>query len=289
MSASFFSAFASNAYVRGGQEFLESNSIVAKFAFLILALIVFMLVLRMATSLLSYIFTPSSSPILIKGLINAKQMLRIPQDPAQRNAKPILRSINTDDGLEFTWAVWIYVDDFTYKLNEFKHVFHKGNSNINVTPGSTTLGMNYPNNGPGLYITPNENNLLVVMNTFDKIQEDITVKDLPLNKWVHVVMRVSKQHQLDVYINGSLAKRHQLSSVPKQNYGDVYVSMNGGFSGYTSSLRYFSEALGTNQIRSLLYDGPNLKVVGDESLNPKDVAPQYLSSRWYFRGADDTN
>ena len=35
--------FSSNQYVQGSKEFLQSNSIVAKFAFLILILIIFMM------------------------------------------------------------------------------------------------------------------------------------------------------------------------------------------------------------------------------------------------------
>ena len=104
-----------------------------------------------------------------------------------------MRSVNDAEGLEFTWSVWIHVDDFTYKQNEYKHVFHKGNDDINITTEPT--GLNFPNNGPGLYIAPKTNNLVVIMNTFNKINEEIVVKDLPLNKWVNVIIRVSNQHQ----------------------------------------------------------------------------------------------
>ena len=83
--------------------------------------------------------------------------------------------------------------------------------------------------------------LMIVMNSFDEIMEKIQIKDLPLHKWVNVIIRVTKQQQLDVYINGTLVKRHMLKGVPRQNYGDVYLSMNGGFSGNTSELRYFEK------------------------------------------------
>ena len=243
------------------KDFLQSNSIVAKFAFLIMVLILFIVALRLGAWILTLLFTPSTNPILIDGMINAKQMMRIEQDPSSPGAVPIVRSVNENDGLEFTWSVWIFVDDFTYKQNEYKHVFHKGND-----------------------ITPNTNNLLVIMNTFDTIKEEVIIKDLPLNKWVSVIIRVSNQHVLDVYINGVLTKRHQLKSVPKQNYGDVFVSMNGGFSGYTSELRYFGNAIGTNKIQSIVDSGPNMKMVGSDMTQSK---PQYLSSRWYFAGTND--
>jgi len=275
-------SFGSNRTVDGTTDFLQSNSIIAKFAFLIMVLILFIVALRLGASLLTWLFTPSSNPILIDGMINAKQMLRIQQDPSVPGAIPIVRSVNGNEGLEFTWSVWIFVDDFTYKQNEYKHVFHKGNDNINLT--QPPIGLNYPNNGPGLYITPHTNNLVVIMNTFDKIKEEIVIKDLPINKWVSVIIRVSNQHVLDVYINGVLTKRHQLKSVPKQNYGDVFVSMNGGFSGYTSELRYFDYALGTNKIQSIVDSGPNMKMKGNDMTKSK---PQYLSSRWYFAGTNN--
>jgi hypothetical protein len=281
-SSSGFSQFNSNKYLAGTREFLESNSIVAKFAFLLLVLILFVMALRLGTSILSWIFTPSPNPILINGMIDAKQMIKIPQDPNVNGAIPIMRSKNNKDGLVFTWSVWIFIDDLQYRQNEYRHIFHKGNDDINVT--TVPIGMNQPNNAPGLYIAPGTNDLIVIMNTFDKIKEEIVIQDVPLNKWINVIIRVDEQHKLDAYINGKLVKRHILASVPKQNYGDVYVSMNGGFSGYTSALRYFDTALGTNQIQSIVDAGPNLKMIGSDM---KNSMPRYLSLRWFFSGAND--
>lgn len=278
----FIKPFSSNKYLQGSSDFLQSNSLVAKFAFLILALILFFIALRIGSSILAWFFSPSPSPFLIDGMIASNQMMRIPQDPKVPGAIPILRSVNNTDGLEFTWSVWIFVNDFAYKEHEYKHVFHKGNDGINVS--TEPIGMNYPNNGPGLYIAPHTNNLVVVMSTFDETKEEVIVKDLPLNKWVNVIIRVSKQNQLDVYINGVLAKRHVLKSVPKQNYGDVFVSMNGGFSGFTSDLRYFNEALGTSYIQYIVDKGPNEKMLNGDMTKSK---PQYLSGRWYFNRSED--
>jgi len=280
-ASGFIKSFSSNRYLEGSSEFLKSNSIVAKFAFLVLALIVFMFALRVGTSILSWLFSPSHSPILIDGMAPANIMMLIPQDPNVPGAIPILRSNNNTDGLEFTWSVWIYVLDLAYKEHDYKHIFHKGNDGINMS--TDPVGMNSPNNGPGLYISPHTNNLVVVMSTFEEPKEEVTVKDLPLNKWVNVMIRVSKQNQLDVYINGLLAKRHILKSVPKQNYGDVFVAMNGGFSGYISELRYFDKSLGTTQIQTIVDKGPNMRMINDMD----KAKPPYLSSRWYFNRTED--
>lgn len=276
--------FSSNKYLSGTSEFLESNSIVAKFAFLLLVLILFVVLLGVGASLLTWIFSTSPNPILIDGMIDAKQMIKISQNPSVNGSIPILRSTNENDGLVFTWSVWIYINDLQYRNNEYKHIFHKGNDDINVT--KVPIGMNQPNNAPGLYIAPNTNDLVVVMNTFNSIDQEVTLQDIPLNKWVNVIIRVDEQHQLDVYINGRLSKRHILNGIPKQNYGDVFVSMNGGFSGYTSSLRYFAEAIGASKIQSIVEAGPNMTMNSSSSSMTNSV-PNYLSLRWFFRDAND--
>ena len=49
----------------------------------------------------AWIFSPSPNPILINGMMDAKQMLRVPQDPSSSGAIPIIRSVNDAEGLEF--------------------------------------------------------------------------------------------------------------------------------------------------------------------------------------------
>jgi hypothetical protein len=90
---------------------------------------------------------------------------------------------------------------------------------------------------------------------------------------------------LDVYINGTIVRSVQLAGVPKQNYGDVFVAMNGGFSGYVSNLWYYNYGLGTAAIQNIVQNGPNTKMVGSNAMNMKN--PNYLSLRWYFYGTQD--
>ena len=216
---------------------------------------------------------PSSDPTLLKGMSDGTQMHVIPQNPNSPHAKPILRSINQEDGIEFTWSVWTYIKDLKPE-NLYKHVFHKGNDKVNVS-----TGLNFPNNAPGLYITPHTNNFVIMMNTFKNIQEEIIVEDIPLNKWINIIIRV-ENHNLDVYINGTIVKRHILNSVPKQNYGDVFVSMNGGFNGYKSSLRYWNTALNIREIQKIVDNGPDL-TMNDKTMIESE--PRYFSLRWFFQ------
>ena len=275
--AGAFDNFQSSRMVNGTKEFLESNSLVAKTAFLILVVIVFVLGLRLFSAIVSWMMSTNQDPYLVKGLVDAKKFQKIAQNPDESGSITLLRSDNEEGGIEFTYSVWLFIDDLAYNQGRYRHIFHKGNDAI------STGGMNEPNNAPGLYIAPDTNALVVVMNTFNDINEKITIDNIPINKWVNVQIRV-ENHNLDVFINGKLAKRLVMNGVPKQNYGDVYVAMNGGFSGYISDLRYFNDALGTSAIDGIVESGPNLKMSDSGGTSITENKPQYLSMRWFFHG-----
>jgi len=279
--SSTFNQFSSNKYVDATQDFLNSNSLVAQIAFLLLVLFVFLILLRLGISLLGYFMAPTGSPKLINGMVDAKHLLVIPQDPDTQGAITITRSVNETEGIEFTWSVWIYIEDLTYNSGKYRCVFYKGNDYAKNPNASSeeTQGLNFPNNAPGLYIAPNTNNLIVIMNTFNVINEEIHINDIPMNKWVNVIIRC-QNNTLDVYINGTIIKSHNLHGVPKQNYGDVYVAPNGGFDGYISNLWYYNYALGISEINRLTNNGPNTNMKGSNGINVKNA--DYLSLRWFF-------
>jgi hypothetical protein len=260
--------------------FLESNSLVAKFAFLLLVIFAFVILLRVGISTISYFLTPTSKPHLIDGMVDAKQMIVFPQDPSSNGAVTIYRSVNAGDGIEFSWSVWIYINGLQYLEGQYKHIFYKGNSNLESN------GLNFPNNAPGLYLAPNRNELIVMMNTYNVINEEIVIPDIPLNKWINIIIRC-KNTTLDVYANGTIVRSVNLIGVPKQNYGDVYVGMNGGFDGNISNLWYYDYALGTSEIQKIANNGPNTTVVSSGSSAINDNLSNYLSLRWYFSGNGD--
>ena len=264
----------------GAKDFLESNSIIAKFAFLILVVIVFVILLRIGTAVLAWVFSPSPNPYLIKGMIDGTQKKVISQNPRDDGAVPILRSENERGGLEFTWSIWLFVKNLSG--DKLHHVFHKGTGNVSGENGIYSIS------APGLYLGPTatDNSLLIVMNTFDDVNENIVVPDFPMNKWMNIIIRVNRQLVLDVYMNGRLARRHQLTSVPMQNYDDVYMGLNGGFEGYSSCLRYFNSAIGTKRIQDIVTSGPCTNLLSDE-IGGMGNTPRYLSLRWFFTGQKD--
>jgi hypothetical protein len=280
--SSVFNSFSTNTGSSGNQSFLESNSLVSKFAFLLLVLLGFVILLRVGISLISRFNKPNDSPRLIDGMVDASQMLIFTQDPSGNNSQTIYRSVNANDGIEFTWSVWIFISNLNDSgtTPSYKHIFSKGNSDLQ------TNGLINPNNAPGLYITPNSNTLVVMMNTFNVINEEVLIPDVPLNKWVNVIIRC-KNTTLDVYVNGTITRSINLIGVPKQNYGDVYVAMNGGFNGNISNLWYYNYALGTSKIQSIVQDGPNTTMISNSGSGMNDSMFDYLSLRWFFTGVGD--
>jgi hypothetical protein len=269
------SSFSDSELVGSTSSFLESNTLIAKFAFLILVLIIFMILLNLGIKILGYFMKPSGDPKLINGTMNAANEVVIYQDPKNPDSVPILRSNNQNKGIEFTWSLWIYINDTT-KSPKYSHIFNKGNANYGDN-GIATV-----NNGPGLYLENDPNNLSIVMNTVavSNQEEILTIKDIPLRKWFNCIIRIENT-ALDVYINGGIVARTVLQDVPKQNYQNVNVCKNGGFNGNIADLQYFDKSLSIFQINNIVSWGRNTNAANENSSNDATGFPHYLSNLWY--------
>lgn len=289
----------SSRYLNSSAEFINSNNFIAKIIFIIIVVILFFALFKFGISIISLLMAPNGSPYLFKNMKDAKQVTIISQDPKSKGSIPILRSRNQYDGLEFSYSVWIYIDDPTYREDQmYKHIFHKGNDYLG---NDSTY---YPNNSPGLYLYNGKQGhienpskidsydykypvmgLLVRQNIFtnenknNEIYEDINITGIPIKKWVNIIVRVDNQNIMDVFINSKMMKRKKLSGIVRQNYDNIFINMNGGFSGFLSGLRYFNYSLGTFDITSIVAAGPSLKM---DSNNLEQTKPSYLSAKWFF-------
>tara|TARA_Y100000817_G_C16859654_1_gene545303 strand:- start:2666 stop:3490 length:825 start_codon:yes stop_codon:yes gene_type:complete len=250
--------------------FLKSDSFFAKLAFIILVLIIFYFLLQATLLIIRQLFGSSGHTHIFKGIKNGTKSATIKQDPNLKGSVTVLRSDNKKGGIEFTYSVWLNIYNLE-KTGQRKHIFHKGNDELDDDTKMYT-----PNNAPGLYLHETENKLIVVMNTFNQVTEEIPIDNIPFNKWINVSI-VVKQKILDVYVNGVLAKRHKLSGIPKQNYGSVHISKNGGFHGDMADLSYYNYALGPATLRNIAESQPNFKVDNENIKN----YPPYFSLGWY--------
>ena len=270
--------FSSKSVVGASQEFLNSNSIIAKFVFIILVLIGFMFLTNLGIMLIGYFSQPSTSPYLINGMVDGNQSIIIPQDPTNANSISIFRSNNQSTGIEFTWSIWLLITG-SNQTTKYSHIFNKGDANYDATTGIAKV-----NNAPGLYLikdtaNTSENCLRVIMDQVTNTPAIVDISGVPMNKWFHLAMRMENTI-LDTYINGIIFGRIILQAVPKQNYFDVNIAQNGGFQGKISNLRYYSYALSAFDIGNIVNTGPKTST-SSLALSTANTAANYLSSQWY--------
>ena len=290
-----------NTFLSGTTEFMDSNSMISNVVFLLGIIIIFIILMQLGVQLVYHLVGPSENPKIINGMIEGTSQHKFSQNPNDAGSKPIFRSNNQLSGIEFTWSVWLYISEYDNDRTKYRHVFHKGdgtilNEDYAVNDISFNAGMNFPSNSPGLYLKPWENELLIVMNTHpdtgsdgdntraDHILEKIEIDNIPMNNWVNVII-TCKNHHLDVYINGTISKRHILTGVPKQNYGNIYIAQNPPSSATLqgsklSNLRYHDHALNVSQIQKLVQSGPNRKLITNSAMSDKSTS--YLAFDWYY-------
>jgi hypothetical protein len=218
--------------------------------------------------------------------------LTIHQDASKyTDAKTIGLSMNERTGIEFAYSFYLYVNPATFSGKKtFKHVFHKGYA----TP--------WPLMSPGVFLHSDTNTMRVVMNTYKNPYTYADVKNIPVQKWFHVVLN-SYKGGLDIFVNGNLANRISFTdTVPYQNFQDIVIFSNanintlrgssipalnnedfqfeGAFKGYLSNLIYARYALSVNEIQRLLNAGPSSK------LKQKQMdKPPYLADDWWAHSA----
>jgi len=263
----------------GGDDFNDTNAMILKFSFLLLVLLIFIFSVYLGVLLVGYLLQPRSVTYVISGINEGGHYQKITQDPNDISSKTIWRSNNRDHGIEFTWSVWLYVDNLSGKKDVYQCVFNKG-GNGTYDPNAYTPGSAI-NNAPGVYIDPKTNTLRILMdiignNSTQTGPSYVNIDNFPLKKWFHVAIRLENT-LLDVYINGTIAGRLQLPNVPNQNYDDIFVCPNGGFSGRISNLVYMSYAANIYQIQNLVAAGPNM--TSTQSSN--NYSNNYLSNVWY--------
>lgn len=129
------------------KEFLQSNTIISKISFLIMVIIGFLFMLNLGIMALTFFYSENTNPYVVKGLIDGKMGMVIPQDPTKKGSVTILRSNNENMGLEMTWSVWLYIKDpGASSSTRYQHIFNKGNGTYNdisqlITSQAAAIGV----------------------------------------------------------------------------------------------------------------------------------------------------
>lgn len=289
---------------------MAADSLLARALFLVMLVLLFALLLRLLLSLVLYVWPPSDSPFLVSGVLDGRTSLTIAQDPALQSGGAVLRSRNQESGLEFTWGLWLFINDAQLQgadLSRQHVVFSKGRPKTQAGPAllvgyeATDAGSEEAAAGARAPDRPGGANvafLSVKMDMFDGMTQTLRVRNVPIYKWFHIALR-AQNTALDVYINGTVTDHFVLSAVPKQNYSDVYVfpsaaetgaSAEGSalaatpFSGYLSDLVYYPYALNAYRLYAVVQAGPNKAMAAANSLSTaltRGQGTDFLSTDWY--------
>ena len=286
--------FSSKNVMNAGSDFLAANSMIAKFMFIVLVLIVFLILLNLGMYLVYWLTSPNRSPYIIKGMLAGTAYYPpVSQDPGGSNPVVVYRSNDQSTGIEFTWSAWVKIDQVPRSTPTYQNIFVKGNNTFD------TNGVASVNNGPGLYATStvdgtdgsaNMAQLYFVMDVVSpnggaiSSQQTMNIPNVPVGKWIHVAIRLQNK-VLDCYVNGVITSRLSLGDyIPKQNYDNIILVGNGGFAGAISNLRYYDYALSVFEINSVVYYGPNLNAVSTSGAGFYD----YLGQIWYNNNSTAT-
>jgi hypothetical protein len=170
------------------------------------------------------------------GLNDAKKVTKIDSSSlAQNNAS------------NYAYSVWFYIEDWSYRYGEPKIVLGRLDNELNPSP-SIVLGAI-------------ENNLKIETTVYPSAQSTTasthtcSVDNVPIQKWVNAIISLYGR-TMDIYIDGKLVRTCVLPGVAKiANNAPVYITPQGGFSGYTSNIHYYANALNPQEAYNIYRSG----------------------------------
>jgi len=227
---------------------------------------------------------------------------------------------NTNNSSNFTYSMWIYVDDWNYKFGQEKTILNRNNCPnvvLGSRPNTLTINLNYFNTGSDAPSTPTgaintkdcaanaanakacqayalapstctaaacDQGLYALTYNADGTPKPCTpvsaagsggvgdttnkpspcmIDNIPIQKWVNVIISLYGT-TLDTYLNGKLVRTCVLPGVPMiDNNADILVTPNGGFSGYTTTFKYWSDASNPQQAYNIYKAGFGGSILGN--------------------------
>ena len=159
----------------------------------------------------------------------------------------------------FTYSMWVYVNDWNYRFGEEKMILSRTNADNLASPIVSLDAM--------------ENNLIIYLSTYPNANSSASgststvnryvVKNIQLQKWVNVIISVYGR-TLDVYLDGKLVRTFVLPGVAKtSSTSNVSVTPVGGFDGATSSFQYWSRATNPQQAYNIYKAGYGGSLLGN--------------------------
>ena len=166
----------------------------------------------------------------------------------------VLAKSGASNSTNFSYSIWFYINDWNYRYGEEKVLFGRMGGTSTSAAGSSTVSGTKP--CPLVTLGSIQNNLQIKLGlgklasgveltsddttTSEETVHSCNVSNIPIQKWVNLLISTYGR-TLDVYLDGKLVKTCVLPGVANViQEADVFVTPNGGFSGWTSKLQYFA-------------------------------------------------
>jgi uncharacterized protein YxeA len=198
----------------------------------------------------------------------------------------INRNLTNSNGIKRSYGFWIYINDINKYNGNFRHIAHVGDKHENIKNASPYIFLdNYSNkihfrfapkddtfsNTQRLNLVKTPDELLKYDNNTKKC--GITIKYVPIQRWVHIVVVISDANSgvVYTYVDGELSdvednktNRLILHELNFENTGNLYVggsALNSvvdtmGFSGLMSKFTLYNYDLNKNDIYKEYNKGP---------------------------------
>jgi hypothetical protein len=210
-----------------------------------------------------YIYFVQVKDSLTNSMLNGQNPLNIPAAKLDGNSSNVPSN--------FSYSVWLYVNDWNYRYGETKVVY--GRMGSKSASGSGDIeGVNGTNPCPAVVLSPLENDLVISLGCFpgvdnqsqaeeaiisssNTVVHNCKIQNVPIQKWFNLIISVYGR-SLDVYIDGKLVKTCLLPGIANVNKNaDVYLTPGGGFSGWTAKFKYWNSATDPQKAWNIYEEG----------------------------------
>jgi hypothetical protein len=195
-------------------------------------IILFVIILVLLFIVIRYIAKDVNT---LTGVVSAKTSQQI-------DAANLSTTSTSGSSSNYCYSIWFYIDDWNYRYGEPKVLF-----------GRMTSGMGEREPCPSVVLGAIQNDLTVALAVYpgqDTEPEDgqnfivhrCAIANVPIQRWANLLMSVYGR-TLDLYLDGKLVRTCVLPGVAKIDSGaSVYVTPNGGFSGWTANFQYWPDS-----------------------------------------------
>ena len=169
-----------------------------------------------------------------------------------------------DDGtVNYTWSVWIYISDWSYRLGEDKVIMRRGTKkdacpllSLGGTENTLTIKQS-------IHLDNDEYGYDSIPTSIDGSNQVCTIPNIPIQKWVCITVTLNGR-DMDTYINGKLVKTCVLDNVAHVDpNADLFITPGGGFQGNVSNVNYWASPISPQQAWNIYKHGPTGSSLSD--------------------------